>query len=381
MGRYSVPQYDHDDDGDNNNDDPMEWEDLVAVNTHNDHHNINNGNGNRNGDGGNINSNNSNLNGIGSQLQDMSMNNINDNHHHSRQSTNGHHGHHEHGDEHDHAPSSTHNNSHTRTSNDIQSQAMVQLMAEQYQCTNINQYQSNVNMMEQEVAKQQKSQKRKRRIVQTLNFAIILVAILSIVLKRYAPPPPPIASVLNLNHMHHDIIYPSTSTLKEVFSSFSADTATDKSHTNNNELEDDDNKVIQHEHEHVQYETWADYSKHVFHLVHYATVYGMSVGWYTISNSFKYAIDEARDWMTFVSNDARDTNVNDVGVFNMNLGIGVKDALISFCNTVRQSLGMQYTIHQNPQNTMVYHRRFLTSNHWIIIVTSKSCFEGDCQES
>ena len=347
MGRYSVPQYDHDDDGDNNNDDPMEWEDLVADNNHNDHHNINNGNGNRNG--GNIY--NSNLNDIGSKLQDMSMHN--DNHHHSRQSsasgvshsadaniyTNGHHEHErEHEDDHDHAPSSTYdNNSHT--SNQRQNQATLQLMAEQ--CTNMNPYQSNqynMNMMEQEVAQLQKSTKRKRRIIQT--FAIILVAIVSIVLKRYAPPPPPIASVLNLNVKHHGD-YPST--LKEVFSSFSADTATDKSHTNNNELEDDDNKVIQHEHEHVQYETWADYSKHVFHLVHHATVYGMSVGWYTISNSFKYAIDEARD--KFVSNDARDTNVNNVGMLNMNmnLGIGVKDALISFCNTVRQSLGMQYT--------------------------------------
>lgn len=118
---------------------------------------------------------------------------------------------------------------------------------------------------------QQNMLEEKSSRIRTLT--IFAVAIVAIVLKRYAPPPPPLLNrvplpVASLAPNYHSNNY------------FGEEDA----------RRDATNQMLNEQFTHHQ--TWASYSRHILFLVHEAFTYGTSVAWYAVSNAFSYALEE-----------------------------------------------------------------------------------------
>eukprot|EP00581_Thalassiosira_minuscula_P018014 CAMPEP_0183732182 /NCGR_PEP_ID=MMETSP0737-20130205/37722_1 /TAXON_ID=385413 /ORGANISM="Thalassiosira miniscula, Strain CCMP1093" /LENGTH=742 /DNA_ID=CAMNT_0025965111 /DNA_START=1 /DNA_END=2226 /DNA_ORIENTATION=+ len=124
---------------------------------------------------------------------------------------------------------------------------------------------------------QQLAQKKRERIKRV---TIILVAVIAIVLKRHAPPPPPIWNQSPLASSTFSV---------EDSDGMVADTETTL--LEDSSVGNDTPKVL----EITQHETWAGYSRHLLCLAYHASAYGLFVAWYTISNAFVYAAEEARE--------------------------------------------------------------------------------------
>lgn len=116
----------------------------------------------------------------------------------------------------------------------------------------------------------------KRSAAITRAITIIAVAIISVVLNRYAPPPPPL-----LNRSPFDTSMLSTDNPVDTIADYYAE----------KHLPDQMTNMIGV----TQHETWAGYSRHLIHLVYHTMAYIPSVAWYALSNSFQYAWDEIKD--------------------------------------------------------------------------------------
>ena len=141
--------------------------------------------------------------------------------------------------------------------------------------------------------------KEKRPAAIRRTITIAAVAIFSIVLKRYAPPPPPLLNLSPIDRL-------------KLSTDHTIDTTTDyyaERHSPDQSVHGNASGKIGV----IQHETWASYSRHLLYLVYHAMAYALSVAWYALSNSFRYAWDEIRDgyivfWQR--SDDARNENLS-----------------------------------------------------------------------